>query len=313
MPRSLTLDATDGYALAADLFEPEGDPRAAVLIAPATGVPRGYYAAFAAYLASRGMATLTFDYRGIGGSKPASLRGFDATMADWGTKDLAGALRALRERFPSTPRLLVGHSVGGQIAGLTPESDALDAMLFVSSQSGWWRNWSLRHQPSMVVMWHLLLPLATRIAGYTPMKRFGAGEDLPAGVGLEWARWARHPRYLMGWHGTRPDLRYARFADRPIRAYLIGDDAFYAPPRAVAQLLSFYGKGAESIRRVEPRELGVKAIGHFGFFRDRFRETLWAEAAGWLLSEEVAGTRSARPADPSLPGSRSASPPRAGR
>jgi len=31
-----------------------------------------------------------------------------------------------------------------------------------------------------------------------------------------------------------------------------------------------------------PRELGVKSIGHFGFFRERFRDSLWREAADWL-------------------------------
>ena len=28
--------------------------------------------------------------------------------------------------------------------------------------------------------------------------------------------------------------------------------------------------------------LGVKSIGHFGFFRERFRDSLWREAADWL-------------------------------
>jgi predicted alpha/beta hydrolase len=28
----------------------------------------------------------------------------------------------------------------------------------------------------------------------------------------------------------------------------------------------------------------VRSIGHFGFFRERFRDSLWREAADWLLS-----------------------------
>jgi predicted alpha/beta hydrolase len=35
-------------------------------------------------------------------------------------------------------------------------------------------------------------------------------------------------------------------------------------------------------RHVIPREVGAPAIGHFGFFRERFRDTLWRESAGWL-------------------------------
>jgi predicted alpha/beta hydrolase len=29
---------------------------------------------------------------------------------------------------------------------------------------------------------------------------------------------------------------------------------------------------------------GVKSVGHFGFFRERFRDSLWRETADWLES-----------------------------
>jgi len=35
-----------------------------------------------------------------------------------------------------------------------------------------------------------------------------------------------------------------------------------------------------------PRELGAERIGHFGFFREQFRDTLWRDAADWLESTE---------------------------
>ncbi len=71
----LRVEARDGFPLAADLFLPDAAPTAAVLIAPAMGVPRGYYAAFAGHLAREGLAALTLDYRGIGGSRAGALRG----------------------------------------------------------------------------------------------------------------------------------------------------------------------------------------------------------------------------------------------
>jgi predicted alpha/beta hydrolase len=75
--------ARDGYPLAATVFTPEGTPHGAVLVASATAVPRKIYRGFASYLAERGFAALTLDYRGIGGSRPPSLRGFRARMRDW--------------------------------------------------------------------------------------------------------------------------------------------------------------------------------------------------------------------------------------
>src|SRR2546428_14073244 len=73
--------ALDHLPLAGTLSDPEGPLRGAVLIGSAMGVPRGFYGAFADYLADSGLAVLRFDYRGIGGAvrpapwgRPAHLR-----------------------------------------------------------------------------------------------------------------------------------------------------------------------------------------------------------------------------------------------
>ena len=66
----ITIPAVDGYLLGATLFLPRCAKRHAVLINSATAVPRKIYRHFAAYLAHRGCAVLTYDYRGIGGSRP---------------------------------------------------------------------------------------------------------------------------------------------------------------------------------------------------------------------------------------------------
>ena len=65
----ITIPAADGYPLAATLFLPLGAKRHAVLISSATATPRKIYRGFAGYLARRGCAVLTYDYRGIGGSR----------------------------------------------------------------------------------------------------------------------------------------------------------------------------------------------------------------------------------------------------
>ncbi len=96
---TLSLQSTDGAALSARLYAPQGQPRGAVLIGGAMGVRQGYYAPFAAWLAAQGYLTLSFDYRGSGDSRPAgrSLRGFDADLFDW-ARDTDTAIIALAER-----------------------------------------------------------------------------------------------------------------------------------------------------------------------------------------------------------------------
>src|SRR3984893_6808542 len=73
----ITFPAKDGYLLGASLFLPRGAKRHAVLINSATAVPRKIYRGFAGYLARRGCAVLTYDYRGTGDSRQKSLVGYN--------------------------------------------------------------------------------------------------------------------------------------------------------------------------------------------------------------------------------------------
>lgn len=273
--------ARDGLALGGTLFRPASPAGGALQIQAAAGVPQQYYAKFAAYLAGRGFTVLSFDYRGIGRSRSARLRGMRARMRDWPLLDAAGAFDFLERAAPGERLMVVGHSIGGVSTALLPQAARLAAVLMVGAQSGYWRNWPPLHRPGIWLAVHVAIPLLTRIVGYLPSSRLGFGEDLPKDVALEWARWCRHPRYLVG--ALNASEAFARFA-APLRAYVADDDAF-APPRAAAALLELYSGAHPELRAISPRDVGVDRIGHFGFFRERFRETLWREAADWLARQ----------------------------
>jgi predicted alpha/beta hydrolase len=267
----ITLTAEDGYPLGATTY---GSAERAVLVMPATGVPQSYYAKFAAFLADRGFSVLTFDYRGIGRSLHGDVRKLNARMQDWALLDAAAAFAFLGARKVS----VVGHSFGGQALGLLPDTDRIAAALMVGSQSGYWKHWSVLGRAWMWPATHLGLPGVAKLRGYFPGARLGFGEDLPAGVALQWASWCRHPRYLVGALGVEDAYSKIKI---PIRAYAITDDPF-APLPAVEALRQLYPNAQWETRRVSPRDVGAKALGHFGFFRERFRDSLWREAAEWL-------------------------------
>ncbi|MGC3996748.1 MAG: alpha/beta fold hydrolase [Anaeromyxobacter sp.] len=277
---TLELAARDGYRLAATLHDPGQPPDGAVLIAPAMGVPRRHYQPFAAHLARSGLAALTVDVRGIGGSAPERLRGFPATLHGWGEQDLGGALDHLEARYPGVPLLWVGHSAGGQLLGLV-ESPRVAAALLVAAQSGHWRLWpDLRSRLLMAGLWWLVIPLLVPVLGRLPLRLLGGGEDVPAGVALEWARWGRDRRYILAHAGPRGGMGFAQHRG-PLRSYAVSDDA-YAPPATVEALAALFQEARVEVRHVTPQEAGVERIGHFGFFRPRFEPTLWAEAVAWL-------------------------------
>src|SRR5687768_441819 len=79
-PRETVITAADGFELGATVIAPPR-PRATLVIHGATATKQTYYARFAAYAAARGHRVVTYDYRGVGASRPRSLIGFDATMS----------------------------------------------------------------------------------------------------------------------------------------------------------------------------------------------------------------------------------------
>ncbi len=272
--------AADGYRLAATVFEPAPPHRGAVLIASATAVPRGYYAKFARFLAEQGFKAITFDYRGIGGSKPkGGLRGFPAKMRDWASLDLVAAVDYAESVAGGKPLVYVGHSFGGQALGQLPNNHKVSRALFAASQIGYWKLFPAPEKYRVWLSLRVLGPLAYTIFGYVPGK-MGMGEDLPKGVFREWAGWCMNPRYLYD-DKTLEARKYFPNYKGALRAVGMSDDD-WAPPVTVAGLLAGYtGTKPEHIT-VTPEAAGVKKIGHFGYFREQSREPLWREAAEWL-------------------------------
>lgn len=274
----LVIQAVDGFPLAATLWEsPIGravGPRRVTVCASATGVKRGFYARFAEHLRRRGHTVITFDYRGIGASV-ATKGSASPRMVDWGDHDLASVVD-WATRVLDVPQVnLVGHSVGGQLVGLLPRPEKVRAFAAVAAQSGDYRLWPMPLRLGMALVWYGIVPSVTHTMGYLP-GALGIGEDLPAGVALEWAEWCRTPGYMVG--GPRGDRRRGFERLRcPILAFDIEGDP-YAPAAAVDALLALYRQATIRRRHVARSEAD---LGHFGFFRAK-GQPLWDELARFL-------------------------------
>lgn len=280
--RAQIVPATDGYELSGQWFEPEpgADKGRIVVINSATGVRQKYYAKYAAFLAEHGYRVLTYDYRGIGDSLHGKIRKSEGRMEDWGTKDFAGVLEHVAREHEGRPVLVVGHSVGGQIFGLTERSARVQALLLVAAQSGYWRHWPGFNRYLMAMLWYCFIPGTCGLLSYCPLATFGLGENLPKGVALQWAQWGRNPDYVVDDEGRPIRRNFAAF-DRPILSYSFSDDGL-APKAAVDSLMEYYQEAPMERRHVEPQQLDQRAIGHFGFFRERFEATLWTDSLAWL-------------------------------
>jgi len=281
--RDVLVPAEDGRLLAATLFEPRS-PAAAhavpTVVAGGTGIPRRYYARFGAYLAERGRIALTFDYRDTGGSRSGSLRGSKVRMRDWCFLDLPGVLGWTAREYPGRPVHWVGHSLGGFATGLAHNNRLIARQLSIAALSGYWRNMAPSERWRVRVLMGGFGPLVVAALGYLPGRLLG-GEDLPGPAFLEWRRWCMTPDFLFGDETLPGRANYAAFR-APVRFAQIEDDV-WATPAAVAAVASRYTGSAErSTWSIRLADAGAARIGHHGFFRAEFRDTLWAPAADWL-------------------------------
>jgi predicted alpha/beta hydrolase len=277
---TVELRGADGVAIMACRYRGTGAPRAAVLIGGAMGVRQDYYAPFARWLAGQGYLVQTFDYRGMGASRPPraqrSLRGFEADLFDW-VDDYDTAAEALIAAAPGVPLVLVGHSLGAQLPGLLRQRDRVAGLLSVAAGSGYWRDNAPQLKRMVLYFWHVLVPLATALFGYFPGRRLGKVGDLPRGVVLQWRRWCMNPRYHVGAEGplARQAFAAARF---PVVAWSITDDELMTE-RGTRVLIDCYENAPRELQRIAPADVGVGRIGHFGVFRPQFQATLWQRVA----------------------------------
>ena len=290
-----TLQVNGAVVLALRVYEPAGAARASVVIGGAMGVRQSFYEAFARWMAQQGFRVTTFDYRGHGDSLHGAMRDVKADLFDW-AQDYEAVISAAKAALPMQPLYLLGHSVGALLPGLLRKPGQVDGLLSVAAGSGYWRDNAPKLRRVVPYFWWVLVPLATRLCGYFPGRALKKVGDLPAGVILQWRRWCLHPAYSVGAEG--PDVAQSYGAVRfPVLALSMADDELMTL-RGTHNLVNLYANTERRVESISPAELKVRRIGHFGFFRDQFRQSLWPRAVaalaqlggGAVVGTPVAGT-----------------------
>lgn len=268
---TITFPADDGYELHGRWYEPDADPRGVVLIVPAMATTAGYYATFASWLRDRGLAVMTFDYRGYGESLRGPMREVRNDLVRWAL-DARDALDHAYSRAEGLPVTWLGHSLGGQILPFADHVKANRA-ISVAAGTGYWRHNSPGVRRTAPLLWKVIAPSAIAVAGYFPGRRLRILGDLPPNVMRQWARWCLHPDYLFG---ELPKLREAfSQVDVPMASLSFTDDEFMSAT-SISTLDTLYA-AIDTIRaRYTPEQLGVPRMGHFGFFRAN-QVDLWDE------------------------------------
>ena len=277
-PEPITLYASDGFALQAMRYPAAGAVRAHLVVAGATGVPQLFYRNFALYAAQQGYTVLTVDYRGIGLSKPTSLRGFRMNYLDWAFQDVRAAVDAMAT--DTVPLFMVGHSFGGHAFGLLPNHHRV-ARFYTFATGAGWHGWMPRaEQFKVLLMWHVIGPLLTRWKGYLAWSKLKMGEDLPMGVYRDWKHWCQFPRYFFDDPAMPHVAGLFDSVTTPIVAANATDD-LWAPPASRDAFMAAYRNAPFQRVDINPAAQGIGPIGHMGYFR-RQAQPLWENALRWF-------------------------------
>ena len=232
----IAVHGDDGHTWALQARIPP-EPHARLLWLPAMGVAARHYLLFAEALAAHGIAVFVHEWRGNGSSSLRADRAHDWGYRELLASDLPASEAAMEAAAPGIPRILGGHSLGGQLAccrlGMAP--DAARALWLVAGGAPYWRAFPKPTRWGLPLAYRFLPWLADR-CGALPGRRIGFGGQEARGVIRDWSRSALSGRYCAS--GLEVDLEtaMARVAV-PIRAVVKSED-WLAPESSLRFLLS---------------------------------------------------------------------------
>lgn len=171
--------------------------RATVVIAPALGVRASYYRKLCEALGEHGISAAAIDLPGQGESPIRASR-----RNDWGYPQVfdhyESACRAITA-VSAQPIILLGHSLGGQVALMLGGRDVpqLAGVVLVASGCPWWRSWQGLHALRIAASTQACAVLGHTL-GFYPGDKVGFGGREAKTLIVQWAHAARTGRYRHG-------------------------------------------------------------------------------------------------------------------
>ena len=270
--KRIDIITKDHYSLAAHLFEPQISNQKVLLINSATGVKQQIYFSVAQFFADHGFTVITYDYRGIGLSKPDKMRGFEASMRVWGTTDYKSLTDYIKSNFEDYKKYCLGHSVGALILGMNPDSEIFEEFIFVGTQNAFVGNLRLKTKIEAYLGFGIVQPLFTVLLGYFPASWFGLGESLPSGSAFDWRI------LILNKKSTNNLLEKSADFSKKLRQKVLviwaEDDAWLTEKGVKSLLENTYANLRPTYRHIYTSESEKGEIGHVNFFRS-YNRKLW--------------------------------------
>ena len=276
-PEVIDIETYSKHSISVTKYNPETSNQKSLVISSATGVLQKYYSKFAKHFSTLGYTVYTFDYYGIGESCSVKIKENNVSLNDW-ANDQASILNLAKQSNPNHKITLITHSIGGQLIGLNSKIHLADSIITIASQTGYWKYFKGINRLRMLSFWYVLIPIATPLFGYFPAKKMGLFENIPKNVVYQWRQWGIHPKYIFREFKT---LQFELIKNNVLVLSFPRDS--YAPKQAVDWLSDQFKNAQVDRKHIIPEDLNIEDIKHFGFFRSKFKDSLWKSTDEWIL------------------------------
>jgi predicted alpha/beta hydrolase len=303
---TIEIRASSGQTLIADVREPaRGEAVGVVVLAHAMFARRTTFArpegdGLADFLRGLGQRTVAFDFRGHGDSGPRASEGASWSFDDLVRVDLPAVVACARDRWGELPIIVLGHSLGGNVALASQGLGALGADALVLVAANMWRR---AHEPSLA-RWLAkratmeALDLACRRRGYLASRALRIGSDDECARYLAaLTRCVRLGTWTSDDGGDDYDALTSRVAVPVVTVSSAGDRLFCVPECAERATLRVAGPRLSL--RVSRDDAGGSPPGHMGIVTGARVRRVYARAMEWvsLALGKLTDERSPAPRD----------------
>lgn len=270
--KDFILKTKDNTKIAICIFHPKTSNGKLVVINSATGVRQQIYFAFSEYLSEYGFTVVTYDYSGIGLSKPKNMKKSSASMRTWGSVDFHAVTNYIHENFLNYEYYCIGHSVGALILGMNPQSTMFKKLIFIGTQKAFVGNLKLKTRIEAYLGFGIAQPVTTKLMGYFPAQWFGLGESLPSGTAMDWRTLILNKKSTNRLLEKLED--YSKTLQQDVFVIRAEDDVWVTQEGVESLLKETYPNLKPTYRLVKIEESEAKKIGHINFFRS-YNRSLW--------------------------------------
>lgn len=232
------------------------------LVLPAMGTKARYYEPFAAKLSMENYHVIIADWRGNGDFSIQPSRevnfGYEELIEDIGTLvDYAD------EVFPNSKKMIVGHSLGGQVGSLYTaiHPERIAGLVLMTSCLVHYRGWGM-FGGLKVLFASTLFPILSTVLGYFPGHQLGFAGKEAKQVMKDWSYNGWTGKYATTNNKVDYNQALAQLSKKILSISVEGD--VLASKQAVINLLNKYHSSSNITHlHVSSEESGVRGLNHF--------------------------------------------------